>query len=396
MRVTRSSIRALGTTGAPLLAKWTAGALAVLMAVSPLAAEAMGDVPATPETTASHAKKTGKAGLAKSSKSKSGQAESTSAASTHSAGSLHSTGTGHSRPGRKGRPRASRAARAARTARIHKAFVASTELRPMAQQLATLRTPAAYEGVTKYARAHTGEAASAAYLALGHAYMVDRNFAEGAENLRQAKKAGEELADYADYLTADADHQLGNEAAAEALLHGFIERYPDSIFDVQVPELEAAVLLAQNNAAAAERALDSAPDSAARTPYQLALGQVDLALGKTQEAEQVFKKLLLGHPLTSEAATARAKLTAMGAESSLTIPELRSLGDAYYNAGPLLRCGGAVSRAGAEGGAGCDHPQRLCRGRGGLRTEAEAADAGRSAEAWPTRRRERGAAALPA
>jgi soluble lytic murein transglycosylase len=36
--------------------------------------------------------------------------------------------------------------------------------------------------------------------------------------------------------------------------------------------------------------------------------------------------------LSSDAQTARAKLTAMGAESTLTVAELRSLGDAYYNA----------------------------------------------------------------
>ena len=63
----------------------------------------------------------------------------------------------------------------------------------MAQQLATMRTPAAYAGVTKYAHAHTGEAAAAAYLALGHAYLVDRRFAEASENLHLARQAGEEL-----------------------------------------------------------------------------------------------------------------------------------------------------------------------------------------------------------
>jgi soluble lytic murein transglycosylase len=58
-----------------------------------------------------------------------------------------------------------------------------------------------------------------------------------------------------------------------------------------------------------------------------------MALGQTQDAERVFKRLLLGHPLGSEAQIARAKMTAMGAEGSLTATELRSLGDAYYNAG---------------------------------------------------------------
>jgi len=225
------------------------------------------------------------------------------------------------------------AASAARTARIHKAFVASTELRPMAQQLATLRTPAAYSGVSSYAHAHTGEAASAAYLALGHAYLADRRFAEAADNLRLSKQMGQELADYADFLGAQANHQAGNEQAAESQLRGFATRYPDSIFLPQLPELEANILLTLNNAAGAQTVLAAGSASAGRAGYQLAQGEVAAALGQTAQAEQIFKKLLLGHPLSAEAMTARAKLTAMGAESSLTVTELSSLGDAYYKAG---------------------------------------------------------------
>jgi len=43
--------------------------------------------------------------------------------------------------------------------------------------------------------------------------------------------------------------------------------------------------------------------------------------------------VLLTYPLSPEAQTARAKLTQMGAEPTLTVAELRTLGDAYYNAG---------------------------------------------------------------
>jgi soluble lytic murein transglycosylase len=231
--------------------------------------------------------------------------------------------------------RAGRAARAARTARIKKAFVASTELRPMAQQLATMRTPAAYTGVSNYARKHNGEAAAAAYLALGHAYLVDKRYAEAETNLQLARQAGQELADYADFLGAEANHDAGNEAAAEALLHDFASRYPDSIFNAQAPELEANVLLAMGNAAGAKEVLAAAAGlpAASRAGFQLAEGQVAFAQGQTQEAERIFKHLLLGFPLSSDAQIARAKLTAMGAESSLSTAELRSLGDAYYNAG---------------------------------------------------------------
>ena len=231
--------------------------------------------------------------------------------------------------------RASKAARAARTALLKRAFVASTELRPMAQQLATMRTPAAYAGVTRYAHQHNGEAAAAAYLALGHAYLVDKRYTDAEADLRQARQAGEQLADYADFLGAQANHEAGNEPGAEALLRGFTVRYPDSIFDDQAPELEATVLLAMGNATGAQRVLAAAAGTAAasRAGYQLAQGQVALSLGQEQEAVRDFKRLLLGHPLSTEAGIARARLTALGAESSLTTNELRSLGDAYYKAG---------------------------------------------------------------
>jgi soluble lytic murein transglycosylase len=205
----------------------------------------------------------------------------------------------------------------------------------MAQQLATMRTPAAYAGVTKYAKSHSGEAAAAAYLALGHAYLLDNRYGEAIEDLRLAKKAGTELADYADFLNARANHEVGNEETAEGLLHGFAERYPESIFVAETPELEAETLLAMKNAAGAQQVLAAAAGTAAanRTGYQLEQAEVAFALGQAQQAESLYKRLLLAHPLSSEAETARAKLTAMGAESSLTTAELRSLGDAYYNAG---------------------------------------------------------------
>ena len=205
----------------------------------------------------------------------------------------------------------------------------------MAQQLATMRTPAAYDGVTRYAHKHSGEAAAAAYLALGHAYLVDKRYAEAEASLRQARQAGDVLADYADFLGAQASHEAGNDSAAEALLRGFTGRYPDSIFADEAPELEATVLLAMGNAPGAQKVLAQAAGLAAagRPGFLLAQGQVEFSLGQEQAAERTFKRLLLGHPLSPEAETARARLTAMGAETSLTTAELRILGDAYYNGG---------------------------------------------------------------
>jgi len=205
----------------------------------------------------------------------------------------------------------------------------------MAQQLALLRTPEAYAAVAAYAHSHTGEAAAAADLALGHAYLLDKRYSEAETALAEARRADGELADYSDYLDAQASHLAGDEAAAEKILHGFSARYPESIFTTAEPELEADVLMGMGNAAGARKVLASNEGTAAaeRAGFQLAEGQVEFALGEQQAAEATFKRLLLAHPLSGEAQTARARLTEMGAEATLTVAELRSLGDAYYNAG---------------------------------------------------------------
>jgi len=230
---------------------------------------------------------------------------------------------------------AERRRRAARAHKIKLAFVASSELRPMAQQLATLRTPAAYSGVTAYARSHSGEASAAAYLALGHAYMLDKRYADAVSSLQQAKRAGDSLEDYDDFLAAKAYHESDQETQAEALLKGFKLKYPDSIFVDEVPELEANVLIDLHDAAGAKRVLDAAASdpAAGRAGYQLAAGLVAQAQNENTEAIRIYKALLLAYPLTTEASIARAKLTNLGAEDTLSNDELRSLGDAYYKAG---------------------------------------------------------------
>ncbi len=203
----------------------------------------------------------------------------------------------------------------------------------MAQQLATMRSPAAYVGVTNYAHRQTGEAAAAAYLALGHAYLLDHRYSEAEESFRAARKAGDALADYADFLAAQAYHEGGSNAQAEALLKGFNDRYPDSIFDDKAPELEANVLLAVNDVPGAQKALEADSDDEDQPAYQLAEAQIEFQLGHSDDATATYRKLLLAHPLSGEAQAARDKLRSMGALSTLSSAELRSLGDAYYNAG---------------------------------------------------------------
>ena len=70
--------------------------------------------------------------------------------------------------------------------KLKSAFVASAQLRPMAQQLAATRSVAAYSGVLNYAKANPGEGAAAAYLALGHANWLDHRYADAAANYKLA------------------------------------------------------------------------------------------------------------------------------------------------------------------------------------------------------------------
>src|SRR3974390_3144203 len=154
----------------PLAARCVPAVLAYLMLVLPSAGQISSDQqPASQHSTSSQAKTTsGKSGASGSAKAKPGTSHA-STSTTHSAKATSSSSKSKRRkPASRGR-RSTRAERMARTAHMRKTFVASTELRPMAQQLAMMRTPEAYAGVTAFARKHTGEAAAEAYLALGHA-----------------------------------------------------------------------------------------------------------------------------------------------------------------------------------------------------------------------------------
>ena len=99
----------------------------------------------------------------------------------------------------------------------------------MAQQLATLRSPAAYAGVTAYAHSHTGEAQAAAFLALGHAHLLDHDYDLAVADFKLVADKGSSLDDYAAYLTIQAYLQNNKITTAEPVLADFIKRYPDSI-----------------------------------------------------------------------------------------------------------------------------------------------------------------------
>ena len=220
----------------------------------------------------------------------------------------------------------------ARSIKLTSAFLASAQLRPMAQQLASTRSGAAYAGVLSYAQGHPGEGAGAAYIALGHAYMLDHRYADAATNFAQAKRAGDALDDYADYLGAQAAIQAGRASEAYTLLDHFADRYPDSIFVATAPVLLANAHLQQNDAKGALAVLTPLVNSpeADEADFRYDLGRAYQLAGDTAHAAPVYRNLYATKPLTYEATQAATQLQAMG--QPLSAAERKTHADVLFNA----------------------------------------------------------------
>jgi soluble lytic murein transglycosylase len=222
-----------------------------------------------------------------------------------------------------------------RSARLNSAFVASAQLRPMAQQLMSTRSPAAYAGVQGYAQSHPGAGAATAYLALGHAYAIEHRYNDSVDAYKRSVGgvvAGDSLADYADYLGAQA--LVAGDRAGEVfpLLDRFADRHPDSIFRAKAPILLAQAFVLQHNGSAAVKALEPILGTpAAESPeFKLELGRAYLAAGDGAKAAAQFRAVFLTHPLSFEATQSLSQLQSMGLPPSAAERKLRA--DQMFNA----------------------------------------------------------------
>ncbi len=220
----------------------------------------------------------------------------------------------------------------AESRRLSSAFIASATLRPMAQQLLAIRSATAYNGVLSYAASHPGEAASAAHLAIGHAYALDRRYGDAEAAFHAAAGAGDALADYADYLGAQAAISAGRPGDAIATLEHFADRHPDSLFVPQAPVLLASAYLAGNDAANALRVLQPLADTPAgsRVEVRVMLAKAYQASGNTGAAAELYRGIYLGDPVSNDAANAKLQLAAMNVP--LTAAERKEHADALFNA----------------------------------------------------------------
>ena len=256
----------------------------------------------------------------------------------------------------------------ARSIKLTKAFLASAQLRPMAQQLAATRSPAAYAGVLAYAHSHPGEGAAAAYLALGHASMQDHRYAEAIADFTQAKRSGQALADYADYLAAQAAIQSGHATDAYALLDRFADRYPDSIFASSAPVQLATAHLQQNDAPGALSVLAPLAGSPQSQPvdFRYTLARAYQLTGDTAHAAPIFRAIYAAQPFTFEASQSAAQLQVIGAP--LSAAERKAHADALFNA---RRYGEAAAEYKA---IGRDNPQLSSADRDALTLYAAVCD----------------------
>ena len=202
----------------------------------------------------------------------------------------------------------------------------------MAQQLVSTRNSAAYAGVSAYASSHTGEAAAAGYLALGHAYSLDHRYPDAETAFHTAEARGQALSDYADYLAAQAAVEGNRPQDAVALLEHFAEKHPGSLFVPNAPLLESEAYLDLHDPANALRVLTPLQNTpaAGHSDFKLALGKSYQAGGNAAQALALYRQIYLGDPLSPEAASAKTQLAAMNAP--LAPAERKQHADAMFNA----------------------------------------------------------------
>ena len=182
-----------------------------------------------------------------------------------------------------------------RVRRIREAFVASTTLRPMAQQLILDRSPAGYAGVEAYARAHSKEDAGAlAWLVVGYAHVLDHDYAKAIDPLNRAKPLAGDLGDYVAYYLGTCYLQTGHQAEGLAALANFHTTYPDSLLVRDAHLSYATALLTEGRAAEAAELLekDRLP---ARSDYRVCSGPGLCRARPDSESRRGARKRLLQH-----------------------------------------------------------------------------------------------------
>lgn len=206
--------------------------------------------------------------------------------------------------------------------RAQQAFVASTDLKPMATQLLAGRSRAAYRGVEAYAARHAADEAGAlAWLVVGYAHTLDAEYGPAVDALRQARPHAGVVGDYVDYLLASALVANRSHEQALEILRDFPSRYPDSSLLHDAVLLRADTLLALGRPKEAAAVLE-AHRTPARADTELTLGRAYLALGDGVHAVEALRVVYYTMPLSPLADEAQTQLKSLGRPAALPAPAL--------------------------------------------------------------------------
>jgi soluble lytic murein transglycosylase len=211
-----------------------------------------------------------------------------------------------------------------RVRRMRQAFVASASLRPMAQQLLQDRSLPAYAGVQAYARAHGKEDAGAlAWLVLGYAHVLDRDYVKAIDPLNRAKLHAGDLGDYVAYYLGTSYLETGHTAEALATLADFAKAHPDSLLvrDAQVSYADALLLEGQAAEAASLLERIRVP---IRSDVEFALGRAYAASGQTAKAADTLGNIYYTMPAATEADAAYAELKKLPSVPPPTVAQLKT------------------------------------------------------------------------
>jgi soluble lytic murein transglycosylase len=214
---------------------------------------------------------------------------------------------------------------------MRQAFVASTTLRPMAQQLLQDRSLAAYNGVDAYARAHAKDDAGAlAWLVLGYAHVLDRDFARAIDPLSRAKVHAGDLGDYVAYYLGTSYLQTGRTAEALATLADFAKTHPDSLLVRDASVGYANALLIEGQAAEAATWLEQIR-TPVRSDLELTLGRAYAASGQTSKAAETLSNIYYTMPASTEADAAYTELRKLPSVPPPTVTQRKTRADALMN-----------------------------------------------------------------
>jgi len=217
-----------------------------------------------------------------------------------------------------------------RLRRMHEAFVASETLKPMARQLLQDRTIPAYQGVLAFAQTHArDDAGSLAWLVIGYARFLDRDYAKVIDPLNRAKPRSGDLGDYVRYYLGAAYLQTNRNAEAITTLGDFRQTYPESLLVRDADVLYGQALLADNRPQEVITLLEKSRQPT-RADLELTLGRAYVANHQPDKALPILRNIYFTMPLSDEAEQADIELKKLNAPQPVALDVRRSRADLLF------------------------------------------------------------------